>query len=119
MKALANPRTVTIHWTVSFAALFVLVAYLTIARIPITINWADFAMMYWTGLTLRAIFAAAILYVLQYPSVAKRCWSRYRGQPARFFLIGIILIWLTAWQGLAGGIMNTVAAVAVAEFFDV
>jgi len=76
-------------------------------------------MMYWAGLTLRAIFGAAILYALQYPDAAKRCWSRYYGQPARFLLIGIIFIWLTAWQGIGGGIMNTVAAIAVAEFFDV
>jgi PAP2 superfamily len=115
-----NRKTVLpIHWSISFAALFVLVAYLTIARIPTTINWSDFAMMYWTGLALRAIFAAAILYIVQNPAAAKRCWSRYYGQPARFFLIGIIFTWLTAWQGLGGGIMNTVAAAAVAEFFDV
>ncbi len=120
MKASTKLRTgLIIHWPVSFAVLFVLVAYLTLARIPISINWTDFAMMYWTGLTLRAIFAGAILYVLQYPAAAKRCWSRYCGQPARLLVIGIIYIWLTAWQGVAGGIMNTVSAVAVAEFFDV
>jgi PAP2 superfamily len=120
MKPSTKLKTgLTIHWPVSFAAFSVLVAYLTIAGIPIRINWTDFAMMYWTGLTLRAIFAAAILYVLQYPVAARRCWSRYYGQPARFLVIGIILVWLIAWQGIGGGIMNTIATGAVAEFFDV
>jgi PAP2 superfamily protein len=120
VKSTTNPKTVLqVHWPVSLAALFVLVAYITLAEIPTTINWTTFAMMFWTGLTLRAIFAAAILYVIQYPAVAKRCWSRYREQPGRFVVIGGIFIWLTAWQGIGGGILNTVSAVAVAEFFDV
>src|SRR5262245_36290578 len=120
MESSTKPKTVlTIHWPVSFAALFIVVAYLTISGIPISIHWTDFAMMYWTGLTLRAIFAAAILYALQYPAAAKHCWSRYYSQPARFVVIAVIFVWLTAWQGIGGAVINTVAAVAVAEFFDV
>jgi hypothetical protein len=100
------------------ASVLVLLAYIYLAEIPIRVSWTGFTTTYWIGMAFPAIFAAALLCALQWPGVLKRCWQRYCAEKSRFLIIGSVGFWLLWWLGIGTGIVATVVAIAVAEFFD-
>jgi PAP2 superfamily len=94
-------------------------AYAKLAQVPIQFNWTDFVLAYWIDIASSAIFAAALLYVVQRPETLKTCWHRYCAQPSRFLVIGIASLWLMWRLEVITGLKLTVVAIVVAEFFDV
>jgi len=93
--------------------------YAKLAHVPIRFNWTEFVLAYWIDIASTAIFAAALLYVVQRPETLKACWHRYCAQPARFLIIGIVSAWLIARLEVLTGLKMTVVAIVIAEFFDV
>src|SRR5436309_15572469 len=56
-----------IHWFLSILFGLAVVPLFIAAKLPLAVNWSRFFSIFWIGLATRAVFTAALLFVIGFP----------------------------------------------------
>jgi hypothetical protein len=109
-----------IHWSGSILFGLAVIPLFIAAQLPLAVNWSRFFSIFWIGLATRALFTAALLFVIGFPleTTLKPMWLRYKGQPFRivfFSLFAVAMFWEFRFQL---GFMVIVDAIALSELTD-
>ena len=119
-RTLGDPGGVALHWIVTACAGVLLVVGCHFEGLPLRVNWRMFIGAFWGGMTVGAIFAATLLYLIGFPlsQTVKPVWIRYRQQRARIPAFAIFAIWMLLQFGVALGGMIVVDGLVLAELMD-
>ena len=115
-----DSRGFDLHWIITACAGLLLLAATRVAHLPLRVNWSMFIWTFWGGMTLRAIFAGALLYVIGFPlsQTVEPVLARYREQKARIPVFVVFATWMLLQFGIEVGGMIVVDGLVLAEILD-
>jgi len=117
---IGDPRGVDLHWIVTTCAGLLLVVGCYFEGLPLRVNWHFFISAFWGGMTVQAIFAATLLYLIGFPlsQTVKPVWARYKQQKARIPVFAIFATGMVLHFGGVRGGMIAVDGLVIAELMD-
>ncbi|HEV2322735.1 MAG TPA: phosphatase PAP2 family protein [Terracidiphilus sp.] len=104
---------------IAFLSLVLFPAFM-LARLPVRMDFLDFARTYWGGTFARSAFVAILLYLLGFPieQTLMPALRRYQKQKTRFSIALAAALGLSRMLGLGLGLLVTVDALAAAELME-
>src|SRR5579859_4939000 len=105
---LGDPGGVALHWIITACAGVLLVAACHFEGLPLRLNWPLLIKAFWGGMTVGAIFAATLLYLIGFPlsQTVKPVWMHYKQQKARIPIFLVFATWMVLHFGVVlGGII--------------
>jgi hypothetical protein len=108
------------HYWLSLLLCAALVPVLRSQHLPLKFDWTTLFVAYWLFLTAQAIFLAALLYLIGFPS--RQAWeplvARYRQTPVRIAFT-LLYFAILAWAiGVTRALVLTVDTIALLELRD-
>ena len=119
-ETLGDTGGVDLHWIITACAGALLVVACHFEGLPLRVNWPLFIGAFWGGMALRAIFAATLLYLIEFPpsQTIEPAWIRYKRQKARIPAVAVFATWMLLQFGIAVGGMIVVDGLVLAELMD-
>jgi PAP2 superfamily len=118
--SLGDPGGVALHWIVAACAGVLLVAGCRFEGLPLRVNWPLLIRGFWGGMTVGAIFAATLLYLIGFPlsQTVKPVWIHYQQQKARIPVFLVFATWMLLYFGVALGGIIVFDGLVLAELMD-
>jgi PAP2 superfamily len=115
-----DPGGVALHWIVTACAGVLLVAACHFEGLPLRLNWPLLIRAFWGGMSVGAIFAAALLYLIGFPlsQTVKPVWMHYKQQKARIPVFLVFATWMVLHFGVVLGGIVVFDGLVLAELMD-
>ena len=115
-----NAEQIDLHWIITASAGALLLAGFHFAGLPLSVKWGQFVAPYWVGNGARAIFAATLLYLIQFPlaETVKPVLMHYRRNLVRIPIFIIFAIGMILHFGVEVGVIFATDALVLAELMD-
>jgi hypothetical protein len=117
---LGEPGGVALYWIVTACSGVLLVVGCHFEGLPLRLNWPLLIRAFWGGMTVGAIFAATLLYLIGFPlsQTVRPVWIHYKQQKLRIPVFVVFATWMLLHFGVALGGVIIVDGLVLAELMD-
>jgi PAP2 superfamily protein len=117
---LGEPGGVALHWIVAACAGVLLVAACQLEGLPLRLNWPLLMRAFWGGMTVGAIFAATVFYLIGFPlsQTVRPVWIHYKQQKLRIPVFVVFATWMLLHFGVSLGGVIVFDGLVLAELMD-